>query len=125
MVPGLVPGTISVIVDPTRIVRIIVSDEFDDIIKGLPEDGDSDAKLNHIWDAVEVMWPQFYDGMLIKGLMVVEAIDGDGDRCLRFIASPDTMPWEMVGMLDSATQDARAMGKYIVLGADDEEDDDE
>lgn len=103
-----------------------MSDEFDDIIKGLPEnDGGSEAQLKHIWEAVEVMWPQFYNGMLIKGVMVVEAIDEEGDRCLRFIASPDTMPWEMVGMLDSATQDARAMGKYIVLDMDDDEDDDD
>ncbi len=98
-------------------------DEFDNIVNNQPE-GTSDAtELKHIWEAVEVLWPQFYDGMLIKGLMVVEAIDGDGDRCLRFIASPDTMPWEMVGMLDSAIQDARMMGKYII--PDEDEDDDE
>lgn len=101
------------------------NDEFDKIVNNQP-DGPSEAtKLKHIWEAVEVLWPQFYDGMLIKGLMVVECIDGDGDRCLRFIASPDTMPWEMVGMLDSATQDARMMGKYIVLDGDEDEEDDE
>lgn len=104
-----------------------MSDEFDDIIKGLPDDSapSEGAKLKHIWEAVEVLWPQFYDGMLIKGLMLVECVDADGDRCLRFIASPDTMPWEMVGMLDSGMQDARNMGKYIVIEGDEDEDDDE
>lgn len=100
-------------------------DEFEKIIGNQPDGPSEGTKLKHIWEAVEALWPQFYDGMLIKGLMVVEAIDADGDRCLRFIASPDTMPWEMVGMLDSATQDARMMGKYIVIDGDDDEDDDE
>ncbi len=97
-------------------------DEFEKIIGNQPEGTSEAAKLRNIWEAVETLWPQFYDGMLIKGLMVVEAIDSDGDRCLRFIASPETMPWEMVGMLDSATQDARMMGKYIVIGDEDEDD---
>jgi hypothetical protein len=101
------------------------NDGFDDIIKNLPDEPNEGAKLDHIWDAVEVMWPQFYEGMLIKGLMIVEAIDNDGDRCLRFIASPDMMPWEMVGMLDSATQDARNMGTYIILGGEDDDEEDE
>jgi len=101
------------------------SDEFDSIINNQPDDaGKSDgAELRHIWDAVESLWPQFYDGtMLIKGVLLAECIDEDGDRCLRFIASPDMMPWDMVGMLDSGIMDARAMGKYIVIG---DEDDDE
>lgn len=103
-----------------------MADDFDDIINNQPENpGPSeDAKLKHIWEAVEVLWPQFYDGILIKGLMLVECVDADGDRCLRFIASPDTMPWEMVGMLDSGIQDARNMGKYIILDEDDDEDED-
>jgi hypothetical protein len=101
------------------------NDEFNNIIKNLPDEPNDGAQLKHIWDAVEVMWPQFYEGMMIKGVMVVEAIDADGDRCLRFVASPDIMPWEMVGMLDSATQDARGMGKYVILDNDMDDEDDE
>ena len=102
-----------------------MSDEFDNIIKGLPDEP-GDAQLKHIWEAIEVLWPQFYPGnMLIKGVMVVECMDEDGDRVLRFIAHPDAMPWDMVGMMDSAMEDARHLGKYVVLEHDDEDEEDE
>jgi hypothetical protein len=103
-----------------------MSDEFDSIINNQPEDPNGGAELKHIWDAVESLWPQFYPGtMLIKGVLLAECIDEDGDRCLRFIASPDMMPWDMVGMLDSGMQDARNMGRYVVLDGDEDEGDEE
>lgn len=102
------------------------TDGFDEIVNNQPSGPSEAGELKHIWEAVETLWPQFYPGtMLIKGLMLVECIDEDGDRCLRFIASPDTMPWEMVGMLDSGMQDARTMGRYVVIGDDDDYDGDD
>jgi hypothetical protein len=99
-----------------------VSDEFDEIIRNQPEGGGRDRKLEHIWEAIEVLVPEFYPGnILIKGVMVVEVLDEDGDRALRFIAHPDATPWDMTGLLDSALHDARHMGQYLPI--DDEDDD--
>jgi hypothetical protein len=101
-----------------------MSDPFDDIVNNQPDEPGEEGQLRHIWEAVETLWPQFYPGnILIKGVMVVEALDEDGDRVLRFVAHPDAMPWDMVGMMDSAMEDARHMGKYVVIEHD--EDDDE
>jgi hypothetical protein len=102
-------------------------DEFDNIVNNQPEDLPEDAgKLEHIWDAVEAMWPHYYDGMLIKGIMIAEYVDPEqGGRVLRFIASPDMTPWEMLGILASAKQDAQYLSQHAtVLFEDDEGDDD-
>jgi hypothetical protein len=121
---GVAPVPFSVSIDRTN-EGTTVSDSFDDIIKGLPDEPNKgDTPLKHIWEAIEVLWPQFYPGnIMIKGVMVAECLDEGGDRVLRFIAHPDATPWDMVGMMDSAMGDARAMGKYVIFEED--EDDDE
>lgn len=100
-------------------------DEFDAIINGQPEDGgDDDGELTHIWEALEHLWPHFYDGMLIKGVLVAEYVDPeDGGRVLRFISSPDCAPWDTLGMLESARLDARELSQHSTIALDlDEED---
>lgn len=105
-----------------------MSDEFDDIIKNQPElpAGDDKDELTHIWEAVEHLWPHFYDGMLIKGVLVAEYIDPeDGGRVLRFISSPDCAPWDTLGMLESARQDARDLSRHSTVMIDDDDEEDE
>lgn len=103
-----------------------MSDEFDDIINNQPSaSADDDGELTHIWEAVEHLWPHFYDGMLIKGVLIAEYIDPeDGGRVLRFISSPDMAPWDTLGMLESARMDARDLSHHstVMLDDDDEED---
>lgn len=104
-----------------------MSDEFDDIINNQPSaSADDDGELTHIWEAVEHLWPHFYDGMLIKGVLVAEYIDPeDGGRVLRFISSPDCAPWDTLGMLESARQDARDLSRHSTVMIDDDEEEDE
>ena len=101
-------------------------DEFDAIVNNQPElpGKDDDEALTHIWEAVEHLWPHFYDGMLIKGVLVAEYIDPeDGGRVLRFISSPDCAPWDTLGMLESARQDARDLSRHSTIMLDEDEED--
>lgn len=101
-------------------------DNFDEIIKGLPEEPSGDgAKLENIWQAVEVLWPQFYEGVLVKGVLLAEYVDSDGERVLRYISSPNTAPWDALGMLESARGDARDMARSATFLDDDGDDDDD
>lgn len=101
-----------------------MSDDFNEIIKGLPDEPNEGDKLETIWEAVEVLWPQFYEGVLVKGVLLAEYIDRDGERVLRYISSPNTAPWDALGMLESARGDARDMSRSSTF-LEDEEDDDE
>lgn len=100
------------------------ADEFDAIVNNQPDDpADDDGELADIWEAVSHMWPHFYDGMLIKGVLVVEYVDPeDGGRVLRFISSPDCAPWDTLGMLESARQDARDLSRHSNVYLDEDED---
>lgn len=99
-------------------------DDFDAIVNNQPEGSSGgDTELEHIWEAIDHMWPHFYDGLLIKGVLLAEYVDPeDGGRVLRFIASPDTTPWEMLGMLESARMDARDLSRYCNVVPDDDDD---
>lgn len=99
--------------------------DFDDIIKNLPEGPSEGGKLENIWQAVEALWPEFYEGMLVKGLLVAEYVDNDGERVLRYISSPNTAPWDALGMLESARGDAADLSRHATFQDDDFEDDDE
>lgn len=100
---------------------------FEDIINNQPEG--EDAELSNIWEAVEALWQQFYPGHVLtgKGIIVAEFIDpkGEGGRDLRFVASPDMMPWDMQGFLRSASIDVDTMSQaalYEFTDPDDIED---
>lgn len=101
-------------------------DEFDAIVNNQPEDAasDDDGELTHIWEAVSHLWPHFYDGMLIKGVLIAEYVDPeDGGRVLRFISSPECAPWDTLGLIESARQDARDLSRHSTIMMDDDEED--
>lgn len=103
-------------------------DDFDAIVNNQPQPGEPDEgeQLTHIWEAIESLWPHFYDGILIKGVIVAEYIDArDGGRVLRFISSPDMAPWDTLGMLESARMDARDLSSSATMFAEEDEDEDE
>lgn len=99
--------------------------DFDDIIKGLPEGPSEGEKLENIWQALEALWPEFYEGMLVKGLLVAEYVDNDGERVLRYISSPNTAPWDALGMLASARGDAIDLSRHATFVEDDGDDEDD
>lgn len=103
-------------------------DDFEAIINNQPADdaADDDGELTHIWAAVEHLWPHFYDGMLIKGVLIAEYVDPeDGGRVLRFISSPECAPWDTLGLIESARQDARDLSRHSTIMIDDEDDEDD
>lgn len=100
-------------------------DPFDEIINNQPEDSD-DGELENIWEALSHIWPHFYPGYLVKGVVLAEYIDEDGDRVMRFVTSPDVTPWELLGMIESARLDAQTISSMATVGeALDNEDDDD
>lgn len=95
--------------------------DFDDIIKGLPEGPSEGGKLENILQAVEALWPEFYEGVLVKSILIAEYVDGDGERVLRFISSPQVTPWDALGMLESARGDALDLSRGATFVEDDED----
>lgn len=103
-----------------------MSDDFNEIIKGLPEEpSGGEGRLENLWQAIEELWPHFYEGVLVKGVVLAEYVDGDGERVLRYISSPNTAPWDALGMLESARGDARDMARSATFLDDDPDDEDE
>lgn len=89
------------------------NEEFDEIISNQPSSEEAETEeseeLAHIWEAVQHLWPHFYPGYLIKGILLAEYLDPEDGKVLRFITSPEVTPWEMLGMLESARLDARSL----------------
>ena len=100
-----------------------MSDEqsFEDIINNQP--AGEDSELKNIWEALEHLWPTFYPGHIPtgKGIIIAEFINEQGLRDLRFVASPDTMPWDMQGMLRSASVDADNFSQAAMFYPDEED----
>lgn len=101
-------------------------DGFDEIIAGQPDGEDDDQELTNIWEALSHVWPHFYPGYLVKGVILAEYVDEEGDKVMRFITSPDVAPWELLGLLESARLDARSISADSTvsdpLAGDDEDD---
>lgn len=82
-----------------------MSEEFDEIARGFSNNsGDSRSEqgdFDTLWDGIEVLWRAMYPGtVLIKGLLIAEFTDGE-DKALRYVSSPDTAEWDVLGMLKS------------------------
>lgn len=96
-------------------------DAFDEIVNNQPDD-DAPPDVSTLWDALTALWPKFYPGMLLKGVLVAEYLDEvDGRRTMLFSVSPEVAPWDMLGLLESAQLDARI--KSVQCTQDAEEDD--
>jgi hypothetical protein len=97
------------------------NDEFDNIVNGpdgaLPAD---DGDITSLWGAVETAFPYMYDGVLVKGLLLVEVVHSDGNKSLRFQTSDGLSPWDAKGMLrdvlDSFTAESTV---EFLMGQDD------
>jgi hypothetical protein len=102
-------------------------DAFAELVKNQPEDA---PDVETLWEGLEVIWKQFNEGVLVKGIILTEYIDGRG-KVLKWQTSPDLAPWEMIGLLSQALIDlqsdsiADTIVQGIVGGAEDDEDEDE
>jgi len=101
-------------------------DDFDELVKNQPQSAKVQAE--NIWDAIEQLWPQLHEGVLVKGIFIAEYVDTRG-KVLRWQTSPDMAPWEMLGMLHQAVLDVSSdsVGDSIAnhLIGNGEEDEDE
>lgn len=102
-----------------------MSDDFDDIINNQPED--DGKKPETILEEVAHIWPKYYGGIFVSGVILAEYLDADGERVMRFASSPDMTPWGLLGMLESARLDAQRLSQYATIDDNlldtDEEDD--
>lgn len=93
--------------------------ESDDVIE-LPEDGG-------LWEGLEAIWPKVHEGVLVKGIIIVEYQDRRG-RVLKWEAASSVSEWDVLGMMHSALADinAKAMSdRFAMELEEDEEEDDE
>lgn len=108
------------------------SDGFDEIVNGPGEEqgeGLKKIEFRTLWEAIHQAFPMLYDGILVRGVLILDRVDGDGDRELRWIPSPDTLPWETLGMTQQVVNDLNAentvMIQHAVQAAMDEAEDDD
>lgn len=101
-------------------------DDFDELVRNQPQT--TEVSASNLWEAIEQIWPQLHEGVLVKGIFLAEYVDGRG-KVLRWQTSPDMAPWEMLGMLHQAILDVSSdsvgdsIANHLIGGVEEEEDD--
>ena len=107
-------------------------DEFDEIVNG-NKDSDKPSELNFrtIMEAVQQVYPHLYDGLLVRSLVIIDRVDGNGDRELMWVHGADSQPWEVLGMVQQVLHDMQAENNVAIhsaimrgLAVDEEDDED-
>lgn len=93
------------------------NDDFESIVNGPSEEGPPKIDVRSLWDAVKGAYPHLYDGILLRGVIILDRVDKNGDRELRWLSPPDTLPWENLGMLQQVLDDLRAENTFMVGAA--------
>lgn len=113
------------------------SEDFEGIVSNEEEGEDSDqyleANLPNVWEAIEEVWPHVHkdEGMLIRGLVIVEVMNNDGEKELRFLRSDEMEPWDIYGFLKFASVDLSIEGianmliDLATIQSDEDEDEEE
>jgi hypothetical protein len=89
---------------------------------GPPESMDLPPGQVSLWSNLVRAYAENRSGILVKGVIIAEVIDADGDRNLVWSTPDDMMAWEVLGA------DVKAENQMHVIAAfhsDDDEDDDE
>lgn len=75
----------------------LVSSEAD----GMDPDDDDGRDAVNLWDIVEASWPILHkdEGILTRGMMIVEVIDPEGTKDLRILESPEMEAWDIQGFV--------------------------
>jgi hypothetical protein len=109
-------------------------EEFEAIISNQPVNLEKESELPYstLWQAVEQAFPNLHDGIILKGVVLIDFVDKDGDRSLLYANADDTPPWDLQGLLKQAQDDLEAENMFGVMRsliamaqAQEDEDDDE
>lgn len=106
-------------------------DGFDEIVNASTEGSNGPAELNFgtLTEAVQQIYPHLYDGILVRALVILDRIDGTGDRELMWVHDSNSQPWEALGMTQQVLHDMQAENQFAItsaiykaIGVDDEDD---
>jgi len=102
-------------------------DAFDALIKNQPAEEEGPVELSSLWEGIEYIWKKFNPGVLVKGIVLAEYVDEEGQRTFKWLTSSEMASWEAIGMLSTAMMDLQS--EALVMGVVDtlvnSEDDDE
>lgn len=96
------------------------NDGFDEIVNlNTPSEGDEPSQLvfQTLTEAVQQVYPHLYDGILVRSLTILDRVNAQGERELRWVHSPDSQPWEVLGLLNQVLDDMRAENNALVAHA--------
>lgn len=112
-------------------------DDFEEIVSNEEEGEDGsgffEEEVESLWEAIECLWPKFHgrDGLLTKGVMLVEMVNHEGEKEMRLLRSPEMAPWDIYGFLKYANTDLdiEAIADMLIdlasfSSADDDDDED-
>lgn len=111
--------------------------EFDNLIESQrPEI----AEIETLWDGIKALWGPLHggEGYLVKGVMLLEYMDTEGDRYFMSVASSNTSVWDIKGLIGQVQEEmatdaaADSMFKALMyvqqqgeLESDDEDEDEQ
>src|SRR5687767_6186812 len=88
-------------------------DEFEGIVnfgKGTSEP----EEIKTLWQALKALYPKLHDGILVKGVIILDRVNSDGDRELIWVQAPDMMSWEVLGMAQQIIEDVNAENELLI-----------
>jgi hypothetical protein len=67
-------------------------------------------EITTLWDGVKMLWAPLHgsEGVLVKGMILVECIDTNGRPNLMWLSSPYMSTWDMKGMVGQVLEDLSA-----------------
>jgi hypothetical protein len=87
-------------------------DEFEGIVNF---DKNSDPEeIKTLWQALKHVYPKLHEGILVKGVIILDRINGEGDRELVWVQAPDMMSWEVLGMAKQLLDDVAAENELLI-----------
>ncbi len=68
------------------------------------------ATVNTLWDGVKALWGPLHgdEGYLVKGMIVLECVDTDGQPNFMWMTSPYLSDWDVKGMLSQMHDDLQS-----------------
>lgn len=105
-----------------------------------PSEGESSEEVESfsisapdLWSAIEQLFQHYYDGVLVRGAVLLDIYDTEGQRQFEFEAPDDTAPWDIRALALQAVHDIDRISTAVTVmqmvqemeEADEEAEDDE